>query len=618
MMNGYMGRMLHVDLSRSDFREEHLDETVCRQYLGGYGLGVKVLHDNMKAGTDALGPDNLLGFVTGLLTGTDALGGSRFSVVGKSPLTGTWGDSSSGGKFGPFLRFSGYDAVFFRGISSKPVYLYIDNGNVSIRDAGHLWGKDTHETEDILRDEHGKNIEVACIGPAGEKVSLIAAIMTDKGRAAGRSGLGAVMGSKKLKAVVVQGKSKVPVFDEDALTERRKHYRSRLIGLYEEFSTYGTPAVIEPFAMVGDAPVKNWSGVCDVDFPQISQINVDAVMNRVKRKYGCYKCVVACGGLMEAGSQDYVYEEGVHKPEYETVSMFGTNCLNSNIESIIKANDLCNRYGLDTISAGACISFAIECYEKNLITRQDTGGLEMTWGNHQAIIGMLEKLAAREDIGDLLANGTKIASEKIGRGSDQFAIHYHGQEVPAHNPKFEYGFASCYRLDATPARHCRWHAAFIPPGLPVPEYAPDAWQGRGQAQRVNVLYNHVIEGCGLCLFVTATYPSVDVLIEFMQAATGWDLDLEELLRTGERIANLRHLFNLREGFNPLNYTISGRLTGHPPMANGPLAGVQIDEKAIAQEFLEAMDWDLTTTVPSDAKLKELGLNKPAAPLHTGG
>ena len=356
--------------------------------------------------------------------------------------------------------------------------------------------------------------------------------MTDKGRAAARSGLGAVMGSKKLKAVVAKGGAKVPVFDTAAVTQLRQTYAKKLRGLVDEFRNFGTVAVIVPFAKIGDTPVKNWTGVTEIDFPGIEKIGVDAVMERVQRKYACYRCVIACGGLMKEGAGEYEYGYGVHKPEYETVSMFGTNCLNDNLESIIKANDICNRLGLDTISAGAAMAFAIECYENGLITREETGG-STHLGNHRAIVAMLEALGMREGFGDVLADRVKVAAEKIGRGADRYAVHIHGQEPPAHNPKFEYGFASCYRMDATPARHMRWHGAFIPPGLPVPYYEPGAWSGRGEAQKVDVVFNHALESLGVCVFVIATYPHVDALLDFINAVTGWDMTLEELLSIGE-------------------------------------------------------------------------------------
>ena len=606
-MNGYCGKVLWVNLHTSTLTEEALDEAMGRKYLGGYGLGSKFLFDRMRAGVDPLGPENTLGFLSGMLTGTSALGGSRFAVVGKSPLTSTWGDSNSGGNFGPMMRFAGYDAIFFTGIADKPVYLLVTEEGASLHDASHLWGRDTHDTEDLLKAELGKDVEVASIGPAGEKAALIAGIITDKGRAAARSGLGALMGSKRLKAVVARGKLKVPVFDAAELDRLRRTYAKQLRGLIDEFRNFGTVATIVPFAMIGDTPVKNWNGVTEIDFPSIDAIGVDAVMERVQRKYACYRCVIACGGLMKEGSGEYEYEYGVHKPEYETVSMFGTNCLNDNLGSIIKANDICNRLGLDTISAGAVVAFAIECYENGIITLKETDGIELTWGNHRAIVAILQALGERRGFGDVLADGVRAAAERIGRGAERYAVHINGQEPPAHNPKLEYGFASCYRMDATPARHMRWHGAFIPPGLPVPEYEPGAWSGRGEAQKVDVVFNHALESLGLCAFVAATYPHVDTLLEFINATTGWGMTLEELLTTGERIANVRQAFNIREGINPLEYVVSGRLEGRPPLTAGPLAGVTIDQDVINREFLEAMDWDLVTTRPRDRRLISLGL-----------
>jgi aldehyde:ferredoxin oxidoreductase len=606
-LNGYCGKILWVDLTSGTLKEEALDDEICRKYLGGFGLGVRILFDRQPAGVDPLGPENTLGFVTGTLTGTSALGGSRFAVVGKSPLTGTWGDSNSGGNFGPYMRFAGYDAVFFTGVAPRPMYLFLADGSAELREADHLWGKDTHDTEDILRAELGKEVEVAAIGPAGEKLSLISGIMTDKGRAAARSGLGAVMGSKKLKAVVARGGAKVPVFDAAEVNRLRQTYARQLRGLVDEFRNFGTVAVIVPFAKIGDTPVKNWSGVTDIDFPTVDKIGVDAVMEQVQRKYACYRCVIACGGLMKESSGEYEYGYGVHKPEYETVSMFGTNCLNDNLGSIIKSNDICNRLGLDTISAGAVMAFAIECYENGVITREDTGGIELTWGNHRSIVAMLQALGERKGFGDVLADGVRVAAERIGRGADRYAIHIHGQEPPAHSPVLEYGFASCYRMDATPARHMRWHGAFVPPGLPIPHYDPGAWSGRGHAQTMDMIFNNTLESLGVCVFVIAAYPHVDALLDFINAVTGWGVDLEELLTTGERIATLRHAFNLREGLNPLEYPVSGRLEGRPPFEAGPLAGFTVDQDNVNREYLEAMGWDLKTTRPSDAKLIALGL-----------
>ncbi|GAI18394.1 unnamed protein product, partial [marine sediment metagenome] len=271
--------------------------------------------------------------------------------------------------------------VFFTGISAKPVYLFIKDGKAELRDATHLWGKDSFETEDIIRTELGKDVEVCCIGQSGENLSLISGVMNNKGRAAGRSGLGAVMGSKKLKAVAVKGNMKIPIADEKRAKQLRRKYLGELsqpiAGIFKNF---GTPAFTAQMAHSGDSPVKNWGGVGVVDFPDVELIGLDPVMERQSKKFACYRCPFGCGGHMKAGTE-YEYEAGAHKPEYETLSMFGSNCLNNNIESIIKVADICNRYGLDTISAGATIAFAIECYENGIITKADTDGIEMTWGN---------------------------------------------------------------------------------------------------------------------------------------------------------------------------------------------------------------------------------------------
>jgi aldehyde:ferredoxin oxidoreductase len=607
MVFGYIGKVLWVDLSRSQIKEEALDEKLCREYIGGYGLGARVLFSEQKPGVDPLGPGNTLGFITGPLSGTQAMGASRYVVVAKSPLTGTWGDANSGGNFGPYLKFSGFDAIFFKGIASKPVYLFIDNGKVEIREATHLWGKDCYETEDILKNELGKDIELACVGPAGEKMSLIAAIINNKGRAAARSGLGAVMGSKKLKAVVVRGKFKVPLFDEAKITQLRKQYIPQLAGPLDSFRKYGTSNILSRLAKNGDAPVKNWSGASEVDFPQFMKIAGDAVIEQEEKKYACYRCVVGCGGHMKAGIGDYKYPAGVHKPEYETLAMFGTSCLNDNLDSIIAANDICNRYGLDTISAGATIAFAIECYENGLITKKDTDGIEMTWGNHKSIVAMLDKLARREGFGAILADGTKVAAGKIGKGTEQFAMNIQGQEYGAHDPRKGYNFAAGYKFDATPGRHTR-DSGMAFKGLTKPQFDSNSFAGRAPAQRIGMSFFHVIDCSGSCHFVTFTYPSADVLIEFLNAATGWNLTMEEILKTGERIANIRHCFNIREGLNMLKFHSPDRMAGKPPLTTGPLAGKTVDEEMIASEFCEAMDWDKVTAKPSKKKLLELDMS----------
>ena len=614
MAGGYMGKILFVDLSKGELKDEVLDEKLCRDFIGGYGIGARILFSRQKAGIDPLGPDNIFGVVTGPLTGTPALSGSRYIVVGKSPLTGTWGDANSGGDFGPSLKFAGYDAIFFTGVSQKPVYLFIDQAKAELRDAAHLWGRDTFDTEDQLISELGKEVHVVCIGPSGEKLSLISAIINNRGRAAGRSGLGAVMGSKKLKAVVVTGTMEIPIADRNKANQLRRKYLGELSPVANVFRKFGTSVLTATSGHSGDSPVKNWGGVGVVDFPDIAPIGGVNVIERQSKKYACWRCPIGCGGHMRAGTSEYKYEARAHKPEYETLVAFGTMCLNNNLESIIKANDICNRYGLDTISAGCTIAFAIECYENGLITKADTDGIELIWGNHQAIIAMTEKMAKREGFGDILADGSKVAAEKIGKDAEQYAVHIRGQEVPMHDPKHGFHWGTTYMVDATPARHTQGSEGMMPPGLPIPTFDRKSFTGRGEVHKIASNMHHIMNCAGMCIFMYVSLPTVNAIPEFISAVTGWDMTMDELLRTGERISNLRQAFNIREGLNLLQFKMPGRVLGRPPQKDGPLAEVTVDEDTMVKEYLAAMDWDFKTAKPSKKKLQELGLDDVAREL----
>ena len=612
MVNGFMGKMLWVDLAKKQLKDEALDEKTCRDFLGGYGLGARILFSRQKAGVDPLGPEAILGITTGVLTGTDALGGSRYVMVGKSPLTGGWGDANSGGNVGPYLRFAGYDAVFFTGISAKPVYLYINNGKAELKDAAHLWGKDSFETQDILRAELGKDVEVACIGPSGEKVALISAVMNNKGRAAGRSGLGAVMGSKKLKAIAVKGSMKVPVPDAQKVAEMRKRHLAALGGHVTMLRDYGTPGIYNQCCKIDDAPTKNWAGVAEIDIPTYTNLGGDPVIAQQERKYGCWRCPISCGGIMKGGSGEYQWEAGAHKPEYETLAMFGSNCLNDNLASIMKANDICNRYGLDTISAGACIAFTIECYENGLITKKDTGGLEMTWGNHKSIVAMTEKLAKREGFGDIIADGVKKAAEKIGKGAEKYAMHAGGEEIAAHDSRGGHSFAIAYGTDPTPGRHTQG-GEMHPAGI-MPEFDQKALKGRGAPHKVGTSFHHVMNSAGSCMFVYSGMGHGDQFIESINALTGWNVTKDELQKTGERINNMRQAFNVREGVK-VPWKFPDRMMGKPPKKVGPRAGITLNASEVFDEYLTALDWDLKTGKPSKKKLQELGLNDVAKVLY---
>ena len=592
MSDGYIGKILFVDLSTGEMKEEALDEKICRDFIGGYGIGARMLYSRQKAGVDPLGPENTLGLLTGPFTGTIVPPGVRYMVVAKSPLTGGWGEANSGGFFGPNLKFAGFDGVYFSRISPKPVYLLLDDGKAELKDAGYLWGKDTYETEDILMAEY-KESRVVCIGPAGEKLSLVSCIMTNHGDAAGRSGLGAVMGSKRLKAVVARGTKEVIIADKVAAQKFIVAHLKTLkiigptgISPLEKHQKYGTSITTYDAAYSGDAPVKNWGGIGVIDLQDRAGLHRDVFKARVEKGHGCWHCPLRCKALLKAGDSEYKYAAGVHRPEYETATSFGALCLNSHTDSIIMVNDICNRAGLDTISAGSIIAFATELYEKGILTQKDTDGIDLKWGNHQAMVAMTTKLAKREGVGDILANGVKRAAEKIGKGAEQFAIHIGGQEVAMHAPKLlgvgrMASPAARYLMDATPGRH-------------TVLFGPHSF-----------VDTHFLNVTGLCHF--GRWPeNQELMVGVFNAVTGWNFTWNDMLKTGERVVNMRHAFNLREGINELNWPVPPRVVGKPPQAVGPLAGVTADIEAQVYWGLGYLDWDRFTTKPSKAKLLSLG------------
>jgi aldehyde:ferredoxin oxidoreductase len=612
MANGFMGKLLNIDLTSGRMREEPLDETLCRDYVGGYGLGARLLYDRIPTGADPLGPHNVLGLLTGPLTGTPAIIGSRFVAVAKSPKTGGWGDANCGGHFGPHLKFAGFDGVLFGGISPKPVYLFIDEGKAELRDAGDLWGLGVTALEDFLVKRHGKGIQVCSIGPAGEKLALTACIMNDKERAAGRSGLGAVMGSKRLKCVVVKGKLKVPVHDEPKMKDLRKQYLKQATGAFEVFNRYGTAGITHDAILSGDGPVKNWGGAGTTDFPSERgrRISDDAVVGLDGYKaYGCWHCPIACGGKVtqKGGRFPLELNSGVgHKPEYETLAMFGSNLLNDDLAAIVKANELCNNLGIDTIATAATIAYAVECFENGLIDRKTTGGIDLRWGNAEGIVSLTEKIGRREGFGDVLADGVWAAWKKLGRIGTEYAVHIQGEEIPAHDPKFTPGIASTYWLTATPGRHTQGGELVAGPGVPVPVTDKYSYSGQAEGHHILVAAVEVVNAAGLCLFGYLSYPFQAVLDQ-LSAATGDAWDMERIVTTGTRIYTMRHAFNLREGLNPLARNMPGRIVGEPPLKEGNVKDITVDYRTLTREFLERLGWDPGTTIPSDKNLKELGM-----------
>lgn len=619
MIGGYMNKILFVDLTRRKIREESLDVNLMKEYLGGYGLGARIVYEKQKAKVNPFGEGNFLGVLTGPLTGTSLPFVARFTVVGKSPLTNSWGDANSGGYFGPLLKSSGYDGIFFYGISEKPVYFLVNQGKAEIRSAEELWGQDTYYTEEFMKNKYGKRAELICIGPAGEKLSKIAAIITSKGRAAGRSGLGAVMGSKKLKAVVALGGVDVSVANSEQIEKLRRKYTKQMrdgLGFASMYSTTGTPGYIMGGSINGDSPVKNWCGVGIKDLIKYENYDYENFKQYIVGRGSCYKCPMGDWKYVSIKEGPYVLKEKSHIPEYESASAFGSYCLNDNIESIIKCNDICNRYGLDTISAGSTIAFAISCYENGLISIRDTDGIELTWGNHSAIVKMTEKLAKREGIGDILADGVKLAAERIGKGSEKYAVHVGGQELPAHDSRFEPSMASIYTYDATPGRHTQASQYCVPPKLS--EMMKDIdfsfsfgnkrniYSGRAKAQKILSSLMHCVNSMGFCLFGYLS-TEVDFMQECYSAVTGINVNLEDLMTIGERIGDLRLAFTIREGINIVKLNYPKIALGIPPLKEGPTKDITVDMDLMRKEFFNEMEWDLKTGKPKKHKLKELGL-----------
>lgn len=650
MGGGYTGKYCVVNLTERTTEVVEPGDEFYRKYLSGYGLGAAVLMERQKPGTDALAPEAHLGFCTGLLTGTRAFFSGRFMVVGKSPLTGGWGDANAGGFLSHEIKRTGYDAVFFTGASDTPVWVRVGEDDVDIFDADCLWGKDIPETETAIRDEMGdKKVHMATIGVSGERLSLISGICTDSARIAARSGLGAVMGSKRLKAVAFCGKKKVPVADLNAVKEINKKFiadykKSSIVDritvgimglisqviartgiavparpslIREVYKRYGTSGLTVYSAMSGDMPIRNWGGVGYVDYTYESakKGSDESVLEFQEHKYACHSCPLGCGGIVDIRKGRYQGEKG-HKPEYETLGAFGGLLLQDDLDVIIELNEMCNRAGIDTISTGGAIAFAIECFENGIIDEKTTGGLHLGWGRSEEIVRLTEMIIAREGFGDVLADGVKRAAEKIGDGSDRFAVHAGGQELPMHDSRLDPGFAVAYQCEPTPGRHtiaCYLYAGLFGVRKRFPEAKRMIAEAKGKMAK-NVrrytaasYYMQLVNCGGLCLFgaITSTLP----VVEYFNAVTGWNLTPDEYLTTGARILNLRKAFNVREGIAARDHYLSRRAVDGSTLTKGPNKGVKIDMEALMREFFGAAGWDMEKGGPTADRMKELGLEE---------
>ncbi|MCX6024812.1 MAG: aldehyde ferredoxin oxidoreductase family protein [Chloroflexi bacterium] len=645
MPNGYWGKVLHVDLSTREIRVECPPEAVYRDYLGGYGLGVRYLYQHIPAHADPLGPKNILAFLPGLLTGSGAQFSGRFMVAARSPLTGSWADANCGGDFGPALRGAGIDGLFVSGAADAPVYLLIAEGQVEIRNAAHLWGLDVRETEETLHREIAPDAKVACIGPAGEKLVLISGIVNDDGRLAARGGLGAVMGSKQLKAVVARGKARPPQADPRGFKAanaaylrlfRRKpsamsarvpillarllpflrHLRGQLSGgpaemVVDAYRRYGTSSGTAALVELGDTPVRNWAGIGYRDFPlDLSQgLSDRAVVRSLVKPYACHSCPVACGGIVrqpEGGTS--------HKAEYETLASFGPLLLNSDLDTVMRCAHVCNMAGLDTISTGVVIAFALECAEKGWLPPELAGELPLEWGKGECILELTKRIAARTPgLGDWLADGVRKAAGRLSQAARESAMHAGGQELPMHRGIYEPGTAAGYALDPAPGRHTSTNTGNAQVASFAPYYAllgrkPAArydYAGKGLTQAIAMPLYRAYDALGLCQF--ALLMGEPPFLTWLNAATGWGVSEAEFFRTGKRIQVLRHAFNAKHGQPPMA-PLPRRELGDPPQAIGPLRGRTLDIEAMAGSYFEFLGLDPRSGRPLPETARELGLD----------
>ncbi len=622
-MHGYMGRILHVDLSSGEIREEHPHETFYRTYIGGSAMGLYYVLKTTPARVDALDPRNTLTMFVSAPTGVPISGQARVSVNAKSPLTGAIGDAQAGGYFPAEMKFAGYDGFVFTGRSPKPVYLWAHNGEAELRDASHLWGKVTGDVDKILKAEHADNdIEIFQVGPAGENLVRFAAVINMSNRAAGRTGMGAVMGSKNLKAVVVRGHQKVSVSDPKALNALHKS-GSALTKEEFTFGKLGTAGIVKSQSVTGGLPTYNYSSGTFEHADAISGHTMyDTIM---KKRETCFACVVRCKRVVEEEQRSVnPYYGG---PEYETLATFGSYCGVSDLAAVAKANELCNKYGMDTISAGATMAFAMNCYHEGVITRADTGGIDLDFGNADALLQMLELIIRREGFGDVLADGSARAAERIGRGAGQLVVAVKGQELPAHMPQVKRSLALIYSVNPFGADHeSSEHDSAYNPKSSAHDLDRLAKLGLTSPQERTVLNDEkvkfafttqkvysMLDTMCMCHFVFGPgwqLYSTDDLVTTMRAVTGWDdFTLDELLQVGERRLNMLRAFNAREGLGREHDTLPAKM--FKPLKGGRSDGMTVDasEWQRAQDtYFRMADWDVETGIPTRHKLNELGLS----------
>jgi aldehyde:ferredoxin oxidoreductase len=656
---GVCGRVLFVDLGEQRHWTEEIDASVYRQFLGGYGLGAWLMWKHFPPKADAFDEHACFAICSGLLTGLHAPFSGRIQIVGKSPLTGTWADSNSGGSVASHLRHAGYDALVVRGVAAEPTVLVIRDGEIRFEPAGDLWGQEIPETFDALKARFGgkRDVGVSAIGPAGERQMRIASVMNDRYHAFGRQGFGAIYGAKKLKAIVVGGSGEIPIArpaEFKAVCKRiTDEYRrdlnpiARLLvymakpkswlawmyrlmtrvgakivaptaSMRQLWSQRGTTAAVALSIENGDAPIKNWLGVGSKDFPlarKAMKLDGKVVDRYITKKLSCGDCPMPCKGIVKVKSRGL---SDVRRPDYETIVGFGANLLNDDIELVTACHDACNRYGIDAVSSSATLAWACEAVDKGLLTTEELDGIDLRWGNGEAALALTVKMGTGDGCGAWLGHGVQRAAEHLGKGSADFAVHVHGGEPAYHDTRFTSLMGVTYIADPTPGRHtagsASWNetfaAGFTLPGAVEKKDWNVKWKGtagKGRAQAHFSNAHQTMNGLGLCMFtmLTGSLP----WSELVNTATGWDLDDAELLRCGERIQNLRAAFNRREGILPGDFKPHRRMLGEGDgnLTAGPLKGVRVPLPVLKDDYYQSMHWNPKTGSLSAARAEELGL-----------
>jgi aldehyde:ferredoxin oxidoreductase len=601
-MFGWTGTILRIDLTKGKVTREATDLKTAHAYLGARGLGGKIIRDEVDPKTDALSPDNKLIFAPGPLTGTFAPSAGRFDVVTKGPLNDVLAASNSGGTFGPELKYAGYDAVIIEGKAAKPVYLWIRDDQVEIRDAAAIWGQDTHDTTDLVRAETDEDAKVSCIGPAGEHLALLANIMNEMHRAAGRTGVGAVMGSKNLKAIGVYGTGAVQVADPDrfkaAVMASRQLIQAHPVG-GAGLKAFGTNVLVNILNQTGALPTRNFQ---DGYFPTADKTGGESLAaKQLMRPKGCFSCIISCGRVTKVDNPDYQgFGEG---PEYETAWSFGADCGIDDLDAITKANFLCNEYGIDTISMGSTVACAMELFERGIITAGDTDGVQLTFGNVAAMVEMVHKTGKGEGFGAKLAQGSYRLAESYGH--PEYSMTCKKQEMPAYDPRGVQGIGLNYATGNRGGCHVRGYTIAIEVLQNGAVMDPRVTEGKAG---LDILFQNLtaaLDSSGACLFATFGIGGAE-LAEMLSALTGVEYSLDEFLKIGERIWNQERLWNLTQGYTMADDTLPERLLKEP-IKTGPAKGEISHLGDMLPEYYQLRGWD-ENGVPGKAKLKELTLH----------